>query len=133
MAWYDCLQGRMDDEDGREDRWMSAKVEVFHDDVSIACTCRSACHTVLTTAKRAVFAGSTACPVCLCTLSADWPRLARLPLQGNLFDAFDLKIAESPAVEVAWIPVYADMDLCGEQEKLLEYVARHHDAYWSTA
>ena len=50
--------------------------------------------------------------------------------QGNLFDAFDLQWAEAPAVEVAWIPVHVDMDLCSEQEVLLKHVAKKHNAYW---
>jgi len=76
--------GRMGDDDTRGERFMTVKVEWFHDD-------------------------------------------------GNLFDAFDLKHAKEPAVEVAWIPVHTDMDLCGEQEQLLEYVAHKSDAYWSSA
>ena len=74
--WHGWLQGRMDDEDGREDRWMSAKVEVFHDDVSIACTCRSALTTAAApfslVAQRALCAYThsaligLALHVCLC-------------------------------------------------------------------
>eukprot|EP00041_Stephanoeca_diplocostata_P005521 m.63419 g.63419 ORF g.63419 m.63419 type:complete len:1960 (+) comp15835_c0_seq3:250-6129(+) len=53
---------------------------------------------------------------------------------GNLFDAFDLKypgkINKQQAAEVAWLTVHSNIELQGETESILEFIAQKEGAFW---
>lgn len=61
------------------------------------------------------------------------PSLCRIETfhdDGNLFEAFELRSAGTGAAEVAWLTAHRNIDICGEQEELLRWIATSKRAYW---
>jgi hypothetical protein len=113
-------EGFMDDERNTENGWTKVRVVIHHDDKDVleAYSLNKSKPMPLPKAEqrsgRWTYDGSEPPNV---VAANDW-LTTTVP---NKSDA--------PA-EVAWLTLHRDLDLCGEEEDLLQHVASIHDAYW---
>jgi hypothetical protein len=97
----EIYKGFMDDERNTEKGWAHVRVVIHHDDKDVL-----EAYSLNTCKPVPVFGG-----------------------EGNPKPPAEVSNPEPPA-EVAWLTLHRDLDLCGEEEDLLQHVAAIHGAFW---